>query len=118
MADDIARLETIDGHELYGWTRRRSERLWRRSGFFRLLNRMLFRAAEPDQRYRVLERFYGLPEPLIRRFYAGRLRWSDKVRLVTGSPPVPIGRALGCVLGYRQRESRDGTDENEGRSAP
>jgi lycopene beta-cyclase len=79
---------------------------------------MLFRAAEPDQRYRVLERFYGLPEPLIRRFYAGRLRWSDRVRLVTGSPPVPIGRALGCVFDHRRRESLDGTDENDGRNEP
>ncbi len=118
LADDLARRASFNSEDLFVWTRRRSEQLWRRSAFFRLLNRMLFRAAEPDQRYRVLERFYGLPEPLIRRFYAGRLRWSDKVRLVTGSPPVPIGRALGCVLGHRRREARDGTDENEGRSAP
>jgi lycopene beta-cyclase len=118
MADDIARLGAMRSSELFGWTRRRSEQLWRRSAFFRLLNRMLFRAAEPDQRYRVLERFYGLPEPLIRRFYAGRLRWSDRVRLVTGSPPVPIGRALGCVFDHRRRESLDGTDENDGRNEP
>ena len=46
---------------------------WRRTGYYRLLNRMLFCAAEPDQRYRIFERFYGLSDPLIRRFYAGRL---------------------------------------------
>ena len=118
MADDLARLETVNSDELYGWTRRRSEQLWRRSSFFRLLNRMLFRAAEPDQRYRVLERFYGLPEPLIRRFYAGRLGWPDKVRLVTGSPPVPIGRALGCLLERRRPAVLDPHATNSERSAP
>lgn len=80
--------------ELYRIARRRSIELWNRSGFFRLLNRMLFRAAVPEERYRVLERFYGLAEPLIERFYAGRPTFIDKVRLLTGRPPVPIGRAL------------------------
>ena len=41
-------------------------------GFYRLLNRMLFRAAEPAERYRVLEHFYRLDPALIARFYAGR----------------------------------------------
>ena len=52
---------------------------------------------EPADRYRVLQRFYGLREPLIQRFYAGRLRTADKVRLMVGKPPVPIRRAIGCL---------------------
>jgi lycopene beta-cyclase len=117
LADDLAARKEFNDEELFVWTRRRSEESWRRNSFFRLLNRMLFRAAEPDQRYRVLERFYGLPEPLIRRFYAGRLRWSDKLRLVTGSPPVPIGRALGCVLDQRRRKSLNINTDNSGGSS-
>lgn len=74
--------------------RARSIKLWRERGFYRLLNRMLFRAAAPDERYRVLERFYGLPQPLIERFYAGRTTLSDKVRILSGRPPVPVWRAL------------------------
>ena len=62
--------------------------------FFRLLNRMLFRAAKADERYIVLQRFYGLNESLIERFYAGELRWVDKVRILIGKPPVPIIKAL------------------------
>jgi lycopene beta-cyclase len=74
-----------------------SKRAWRRRGFYRLLNRMLFRAAAPAERYRVLERFYRLPQPLIERFYAGEASAADKLRILAGKPPVPIGRALGCL---------------------
>jgi lycopene beta-cyclase len=74
-----------------------SKTAWRARGFYRLLNRMLFRAAEPGQRYRVLERFYRLPQPLIERFYAGEATLADKARILTGKPPVPIGRALSCL---------------------
>ena len=55
---------------------------------------MMFLAAEPADRYRVLERFYRLPEPLIERFYAGGLSLSDRVRILSGAPPVRVGRAL------------------------
>ncbi len=66
-------------------------------GFYRLLSRMLFEAAEPDERRRVMERFYRLPEPLIERFYAGRSTLADKARILTGRPPVPVRRALRCL---------------------
>ena len=66
--------------------------------YARLLSRMLFRAAEPDQRYKVLQRFYGLQTGLIERFYAGRLSVADKARILIGKPPVPIVKAIGCLL--------------------
>lgn len=69
----------------------------KRNVFLRMLNRMLFRAAEPDQRYLVLQRFYGLREGLIERFYAGRPTLADKARILAGKPPVPIGKAMGCI---------------------
>ncbi len=62
--------------------------------FFRLLNRMLFRAAQPEERYKVLQRFYGLSRGLIERFYAGTLTHRDKARILSGKPPVPISKAL------------------------
>jgi lycopene beta-cyclase len=70
---------------------------WRRRAFYRLLNRMLFRAADPDRRYKVLERFYRLPTPLIERFYAGEATLRDKLRILAGKPPVPVDRALRCL---------------------
>jgi lycopene beta-cyclase len=63
-----------------------------------MLDKMLFRAAEPDRRYQVLERFYALSEGLIRRFYAGQSTLWDKARLLIGKPPVPIGRAIRAIL--------------------
>jgi len=62
--------------------------------FLRLLNRMLFRAAKPEKRYKVLERFYGLNEGLVARFYRNRLSKKDKLRILMGKPPVPVTKAL------------------------
>ncbi len=78
---------------------RRARRHWRRSRFYRLLNAMLFRAAEPHLRYMVLERFYRLSPILIGRFYAGQSTLTDKLRILSGKPPVPIGRAIMALLG-------------------
>jgi len=81
-------------HDLF---RRRSEALWQQRRFYQRLNRMLFRAAEPRRRYRVLEHFYRLPEPVIARFYAGRLTALDKLRILSGRPPVPVARAMSAL---------------------
>ena len=66
----------------------------RRERYPRLLNRMFFSAAEPHRRYIILQRFYGLREGLIRRFYGNRLNLADKARILTGKPPVPVTKAL------------------------
>jgi lycopene beta-cyclase len=71
---------------------------WRAQGFNRLLNRMLFLAGRPQDRWRVMQRFYTLPEALIERFYAGRLSARDKLRILSGKPPVPVGEALRAAL--------------------
>lgn len=74
---------------------------WAERRFYRMLDAMLFRAAEPDQRYRILERFYRLSPALIGRFYAGQSTLTDKIRILSGKPPVPIGRALGAIMGRK-----------------
>ncbi len=74
--------------------KRYSKIAWRQRDFFRVLNRFLFFAADPDKRAGVMERFYTLPEPLIERFYACRLTPWDKARILIGRPPVPVSRAL------------------------
>ncbi len=70
---------------------------WRRQRFYRMLDSMLFHAAEPAERYKVLQRFYGLSPRLIERFYAGHSTLADKARILTGKPPVPFWRAVGVV---------------------
>jgi len=72
---------------------------WRRGQFFRLLARMLFGAAEPAERYTVLQHFYGLDEGLIERFYAGKSSAADKLRVLTGKPPVPVAKAAMVLAG-------------------
>lgn len=75
-------------------TRARAAAHWRSGGYYRLLARMLFRAAKPDQRWRVFERFYRLNAALVGRFYAGRSTWADRIRILCGRPPVPIRSAM------------------------
>lgn len=70
---------------------------WGKRRFYRMLTAMLFRAAKPEARYRVLERFYRLDAGLIGRFYAGRSRWSDKARVLAGKPPVSVARAVRAI---------------------
>ena len=69
----------------------------RQDRFLRLLNRMLFRGCAPERRYTLLQRFYRMPEGLIERFYASRLTPADRLRIVTGKPPIPLRTALGCL---------------------
>ena len=93
LADLISGLPTMASAPLFKIIRAHALAEWQSQGFFRLLNRMLFQAARPNERWRVMQRFYGLPAPLIGRFYAGRLSWLDKVRILAGKPPVPVGAA-------------------------
>jgi len=70
---------------------------WRATQFYRRLGAMLFGAAAPQERWRIFERFYRLPQGLIERFYAGRSTLGDRVRILCGRPPVPIVRAIGAL---------------------
>jgi lycopene beta-cyclase len=78
-------------------SRQTANRLWRQGAFYRMLDAMLFKAAEPHHRYKVLERFYRLSPGLIGRFYAGQSRITDKARILMGKPPVPILRAIKAI---------------------
>ena len=93
----IAETRDLSGAALHALTHGYAKATWQRRGFYRMLDKMLFRAAEPEERYRVLERFYRLDPQLVRRFYAGQSTMMDKARILTGKPPVPIGRALQAI---------------------
>lgn len=81
-------------------TRELGRKHWGRGAYYRLLTAMLFKAAEPNLRYKVLERFYRLGAPLIGRFYAGESSLTDKLRILSGKPPVPLGRAIKVLKGF------------------
>jgi len=100
-ADLIARLPRLDPDLVYSALRAHSGQAWQRRRYYRLLNRLMFRAAEPTERYRVLQHFYALSAPLVSRFYAGASSRMDKLRILSGKPPVPVDRALAVLLGQR-----------------
>ena len=59
---------------------------------------MLFKAAAPERRFKVLEHFYRLPEETIQRFYAGDPVQPRPRPPADGKPPVPIARAARCLF--------------------
>lgn len=59
----------------------------RQARFARWLNRLLFGAFAPAERFHVLERFYGLPEETITRFYRLDSTTLDRSRILCGRPP-------------------------------
>ena len=87
-------VERLGSPTLADELRRYAEVQWRRGAFLRRLNAMMFRAAEPGRRWRVMQQFYRRDARLIARFYAMDLKIWDYLRLVTGVPPVPLGRGL------------------------
>ncbi len=97
LAERIAAAPVFSVEAIHAMVRDHSLEVWGNRGFFRLCNRMLFRAGSPSLRYKVFQRFYGLGDTLIRRFYSATLTWPDKARILTGKPPVPFWAAVGCI---------------------
>ncbi len=103
LADALADFAgPFDSAHLARWSRAQFMRHWHKCGYFRLLNRMLFHAAEPEERHRIFAHFYRLPPDLIARFYVGKLTALDKARILCGRSPVPIGAAVRALLGRRR----------------
>jgi lycopene beta-cyclase len=106
LAERIAALPDLRAPALFDAIRHEANAAWRSQGFFRLLNRMLFLAGSPDNRWRVMARFYRLPAPLIERFYAARLRLFDKARILSGKPPVPVRAAMHAARMFHPSQIR------------
>jgi lycopene beta-cyclase len=94
LAIRLADESDLSGAALADFTYRYAQAAWQRGAFYRMLNAMMFRAGDPAERWRIIERFYRLDPTLITRFYAGRSSFKDKARILTGKPPVPVGRAI------------------------
>ncbi|MBI1402216.1 MAG: lycopene beta-cyclase CrtY [Porphyrobacter sp.] len=94
----LANRPGTSGNELAAFCAARGRRHWRATAYYRMLSRMLFEAAEPDKRVVVFEHFYALRGRLVERFYAGRSTWPDRLRILTGKPPVAIPRAIRALF--------------------
>lgn len=99
FASYVSKLDNISGISLGRTSHAWVAHHWRAGAFYRMLTRMLFGAARPDDRWRVLQRFYTLGQPLIERFYAGRSTGADKLRILAGRPPVPLAAACASLAG-------------------
>ncbi|QJD58909.1 lycopene beta-cyclase CrtY [Pseudomonas sp. gcc21] len=107
LAELVSAAPELDAETLFSSIRSQAEQEWRRQAFFRLLNRMLFLAGRPEERWQVMQRFYGLPAGLIQRFYAGRLTLPDKARILTGKPPVPVLAAARAAMTVTPQQLRN-----------
>ncbi|KTE05484.1 lycopene beta-cyclase CrtY [Sphingopyxis sp. H115] len=85
------------GSDLAERLRDRAAASWRRQRFYRMLGAMLFRAADQKERFRIFQRFYRLAPGLIARFYAGQSTGADKLRILSGKPPVSVRRAIAAL---------------------
>lgn len=102
FAAALAEQALLDNDAIVTFSRAYACRHWQSGAYYRLLGKMLFRAAAPDQRYRIFGRFYTLSEPLIARFYSGRTSVMDKIRILCGRPPVPIRAAMHAVMNEKR----------------
>ena len=94
LAVRLAEQSDLSGKALAAFTHDYARAAWRHGAFYRMLSAMMFRAGDPAERWRIIERFYRLDPTLITRFYAGRSSLKDKIRILTGKPPVPVGSAI------------------------
>lgn len=93
----VAATNDLTGAGLHDLLHGYARKTWKRRGFYRMLAAMLFKAAEPGERYKVLERFYRLDPQLIARFYAAQSTLFDRGRVLAGKPPLPVKRAIKAI---------------------
>lgn len=98
IADLLAREPDLTGSDLAEFCDARADAHWQDTGFYRMLGRMLFEAAHPDARVEVFQHFYNLDGALVERFYAARSSWIDRLRILSGKPPVAVPRAVRALL--------------------
>lgn len=109
----VAENKDLPGEQMAALLEAHARKVWQRTGFYRMLGTMLFGAARPEERYRIFSRFYRLSPGLIERFYAARSTTRDKLRVLTGKPPVPIPHALRALASHRPPLApQEGTSTN------
>lgn len=101
LADTLANAALDDAGAVTRLLRAHAAAHWRGQAFFRVLNRMLFKACAPAERVEIFRAFYRHhDDALIGRFYRGSVTPRDVLQvLARGAPTVPGLRALRAALG-------------------
>lgn len=84
-------------HDLTQWLKRHQmfcEAQYRKQRLYFWLNRVMFGAVGPEDRYQFLQHFYELPEKLIHSFYANQFRATEVFEFFMRKPPVKISSAF------------------------
>ncbi|WP_279480503.1 lycopene beta-cyclase CrtY [Aureimonas sp. SK2] len=102
VADLVSRAPDVSPDGLSRLLDAHARNIWADRAYFRMLNRLLFQAGRPEDRYRILEHFHRLPDDLVARFYAARLDFGDKLRILAGRPPVSVFSALRVLAASRR----------------
>ncbi len=99
IAEELAQAQDLSAPALTALLTQRAAEHWERQGFFRALNRMMFRGAKPSERVRIFSSFYKHEEAMIGRFYAGTLGAGDKLQAMRrGIGTMSAWSALKSVL--------------------
>lgn len=96
---EIAENADLTGHMMAAMMETRARQHWQATKFYRTLGKMLFGADAPEKRFRIFEHFYRRPLPLIERFYSGKSTFGDRMRILSGRPPVSVFGAIGALSG-------------------
>lgn len=67
---------------------------WKNQKFFYILNRMLFLACPPEQRWKIIQHFYSLNQKIISKFYSNNISFYEKICILIGKPPISIIRSI------------------------
>ncbi|PIU00737.1 MAG: lycopene cyclase [Bdellovibrionales bacterium CG10_big_fil_rev_8_21_14_0_10_45_34] len=94
VSKEICQLENINTTSVMDLLNQYRESRAKVNSFYFKLNRLLFLAGKPTERWRIFEHFYAMPASTVARFYAGETTALDKMRILSGKPPVPILDAI------------------------
>jgi lycopene beta-cyclase len=98
VAEALSRIPEIRGQLFAQAIEQLNREFSQTESFYLMLNRLMFYGADTQNRHKIFERFYQLPLGTIQRFYAGRTTFYDRVRLLSGKPPISILSAVRALL--------------------
>lgn len=104
LADRITRTSSIHPSSVKALLSQYRQEYSVRKKFYLMLNRMMFLAAKDEERRKIFEHFYTLPQGTIERFYSGGTTFPDGLRILSGKPPVAIGSAMRALLLHEKKE--------------
>ncbi len=92
LAEFISKQPDIESAAMCALIKENIKKLIKYQSVSFILNRMIFRVAVPEKRYKILQYFYTKNDGMVKRFYASTMKLTDYLNLCFGVPPVNIMR--------------------------